>query len=82
VARGPLDVKRELDELVPEYRPREATPRAQRYLGLLVKFAAGAVLAALAVAAIVYILHKHLTQAQTAPAPKRPVPVHIVPAQK
>ena len=39
-------------------------------------------LALAAVGTIVYILHTHLMQAQTAPAPKKPVTVHIVPAQK
>jgi hypothetical protein len=57
------------DRFDPPRKPRES----------LVKWVLGALLAIGAAAVVMTILHMHLTQAQTAPAPKRPVPVHIVP---
>jgi len=74
-----LDVERELDDLVAPYEPSSGPP-LRRYALWLGRVFAGAVLALLAVAAIVYILHTHLMQAQTAPAPKKPVTVRIIPA--
>ena len=52
----------------------------RRVPATLARWGAAAVLAAAAVALIVWILHRHLREAQTAPAPKKPVPVRIVPA--
>lgn len=53
--------------------PRRAAATLARWLAALV-------LAAGAVALIVWILHRHVRDAQTAPAPQKPVPVRIVPA--
>jgi hypothetical protein len=47
-----------------------------------VRALAAAALALLVVAAIVFVLHWHLRQAETAPAPKKPVTVRILPAQE
>ena len=70
------EVKKQLDAVVgdrfePPRRPRET----------LVKWILTALLAVAAAAAVMTILHTHLMQAQTAPGPKRPVPVQIVPAR-
>jgi hypothetical protein len=69
------DVAKALDAVVGDrYRPpRRAGPTLARWL-------AAAIAALGAVAVIVWILHRHLTDAQTAPAPKRPVPVTIIPS--
>lgn len=69
-------VRKELDAVVgdrfdPPRKPRET----------LLKWVMAALLAVGAAAVVMTILHRHLTQAQTAPAPKRPVPVNIVPAR-
>ena len=70
------DVARAVEAVVGErYRP----PR--RIGALLLKGLAGAVAAVLAMAAIAWILHRHVADAQKAPAPKKPVPVRIVPAR-
>ena len=67
---------RELDQLVPEYRP----PR--RYLRLAARILAAALLAIAAMLAVFYILHKHVRDAQTSAAAKRPVQIHLLPPQK
>lgn len=76
----PLDpeVKKQLDAVVGE---RFDPPRRLR--ATLLKWLAAAVLAVAAAAIVMAILHTHLMQAQTAPAPvsKKPVPVRIVPAK-
>jgi hypothetical protein len=82
VGQGPLDVKRELDSLVPAYDERAGTPAARHYARRSLRAVAAVLLALAVVAAIVAVLHTHLTAAQTAPAPKKPVQVLILPAQK
>lgn len=76
-----FDVQRELDEVVGPYQPNRGTwiVRAGRWLAraLLV-----ACLAVAVVTAISYGLHSQLRDAETTPAPKRPVTVQIVPAGK
>ena len=69
------DVAKALDQVVGDrYRPpRRPGPTLLRWL-------AAAFAALCAVAVIMWILHRHLSDAQTAPAPKRPVPVTIVPS--
>jgi len=69
-------VKRELDAVVGE---RFAPPRRLR--ATLLKWGLFAILAVGAAAVVMTILHTHLTQAQTAPGPKKPVTIRIVPAQ-
>jgi hypothetical protein len=70
------DVKRELDTVIgDEYRPR------RRWGATLAKWAAAAVLAVGAAAAIMGLLHIQIMQAQTAPSPPRPVTIQIVPSK-
>lgn len=70
------EVRKHLDAIVGEdYEPpRNWRATAAKWLG-------AALLAIAACAAIVAILHTHLMQAQTAPGPKKPVSVTIVPAK-
>ncbi len=70
------EIRKQLDALVGE---RFEPPRPMR--ATLLKWIAGAILGVGAAAVVMAILHTHLTQAQTAPAPKKPVPVRIVPVQ-
>lgn len=70
------EVSKHLDTVVGDaYVP----PRNWRATTL--KWLGAAALAIAASAAIVAILHTHLMQAQTAPGPKKPVPVQIIPAK-
>jgi hypothetical protein len=69
-------VRKQLDKVVGE---RFDPPRRPR--DVLLKWLLAALLAIGAAAIVMAILHTHLTQAQTAPAPKRPVPIHILPAR-
>jgi hypothetical protein len=70
------EVKRQLDAVVGEsYTPRR---RAREILG---KWGAAAILAIAAAALVMWTLHRYMTQAETAPAPKKPVQVRIVPAR-
>ena len=74
----PIDpeVKKQLDAVVGEaYTP----PR--RWKATLAKWAVAAILAVAASAAIIFILHTHVMQAQTAPPAKRTVPVQIIPSK-
>lgn len=64
---------RELEELVPEFRP----PR--RYLKLAVRILIAALLAVAAMMLIFYILDKHVRDAQTSAAAKRPIYIHVLP---
>ena len=70
------EVKKQLDAVVGE---RFEPPRRRRET--LVKWVVAALLAIGAAAIVMAILHTHVMQAQTAPGPKRPVPVQIVPAR-
>lgn len=70
------EVRKRLDAVVGDsYEP----PR--RWKATLARWLAAALLAVAASSAIVAILHTHLMQAQTAPAPPRPVQVQILPAE-
>ena len=82
MGHGPLDVKRELDEVIPPYEPRKEGPRLRRYARLGARLLVGSILGIAAAALVFYILHKHLRDAQTAPAPKKPVFIQVLPPQK
>jgi hypothetical protein len=70
------DVKRQLDSVIgDEYQPR------RHWGATLAKWLGAAILALGAAAAVMGILHKQLMQAQTAPAPPKPVTIQIVPAK-
>jgi len=67
-------IKRQLDEVVgDEYRP----PRKPREM--LVKWVGAALLAIATAALVMGTLHRNMTEAETAPAPKKPVTVRILP---
>lgn len=76
-----FDVRRELDEVVGPYQPNRGTwmVRAGRWIARALIVACFAVAV---VAAISFGLHSQLRDAETAPAPKRPVTVEILPAGK
>ena len=76
------EIKRALDEAVPEYDPRGGEPRRRYYGRRALRGLVATVLAVIAAVAIALVLHHHLTRAQTAPAPPKPVPILIIPAQK
>lgn len=69
-------VKKQLDAVVgDEYRP----PRRVREL--LAKWLGAAVLAVATAALVMGILHRYMTAAETAPVPKKPVSVTILPTR-
>lgn len=70
------EIKKQLDAVVGE---RFDPPRPAR--ATLLQWLVAAILAVAVAAAITAILHTHLMQAQTAPAPKKPVTIRIVPAK-
>lgn len=76
----PFDPKKELDAVLGTYKDRRGN-LWQRFGGSVGKALVVAALAIMAAAAVVYTLHFHVKQAQKAPAPKKPVPVNIVPAK-
>ena len=68
------DVKKQLDAVVGEsYTP----PRRARET--LAKWAGAAILAVATAALVMWTLHRYMTQAETAPVPRKPVEVRIVP---
>lgn len=77
----PFDAEKELDEVVGKFDDRRGT-RLQRAGRIVGRVLVGASLAIAAATVVVYTLHSHVRQAQQAPAPKKPVPVRIVPAAK
>lgn len=69
-------IRKEVEKLVGEsFEPR------RRWPATLAKWLAAALLAVVASALIVAILHTHVRDAQKAPGPKKPVPVRIVPQE-
>jgi hypothetical protein len=80
----PFDVKKELDTVVGRYDEHPGEKLVVRALRILGRGLAGAA-AAIAVAFVVmWVLHKHVRDAQLAPAPVtpgKPIPIQIIPAQ-
>ena len=70
------EVRRQLDAVVGE---NYAPPRRVR--DIVGKWFAAAVLAVAAAAIVVLTLHTYMTRAETAPKPKKPVDVRILPAR-
>jgi negative regulator of sigma E activity len=69
-------IRRQLDAVVgDEYRP----PRKPREFVL--KWVGAAVLAVATAAVVMGTLHRYMTNAETAPRPKKPVTVTIVPSK-
>ena len=81
MSRPPFDPRKELDEVVGRYRPREHETLVRRVGWILAKALAGASFAIAAMLLVMWVLDRHVRKAQTAPGPKKPVPVHIVPAR-
>jgi hypothetical protein len=76
------EIKRALDESVPEYDPRGGEPRRSYYSRRAARALVALLLAIAMAALIVFILHHYKSLAQTAQPPKKAVPVYIIPAQK
>lgn len=81
IENRPLDVERELNAVVGKYEDRRGS-LIQRIGRIAAKALLGASLAIAAATVVIYTLHFHVKQAQTAPAPKKPIQVQIVPARK
>lgn len=83
-APGGFDVQKELDEVVGRYGERTGERLAVRALRIIARGLLGAA-AAIAVAFVVmYVLHKHVGDAQRAPAkvvPGKPVPIELIPGK-
>jgi hypothetical protein len=77
----PFDVGKELDEVVGRFEDRRGS-RIQRAGRIVGRVLLGASLAIAAATVVIYTLHSHVRQAQQAPAPKKPIPITIVPAAK
>lgn len=75
-----FDVEKELDQVVGKFEDRSGS-RLQRALRVAAKVLIAAALAIAAALTLMSVLNVHLIGAQTAPAPKKPVPVHILPAK-
>lgn len=79
--KPPFDIEKELDEVVGKFEDRRGT-RLQRAGRIVGRALLGASLAIAAATVVIYTLDSHVRQAQQAPAPKKPVPVRIVPAAR
>ncbi|HET7731347.1 MAG TPA: hypothetical protein VFK48_15060 [Usitatibacter sp.] len=80
--RADESIERALDDVVGRYEPHAGERLLRRYGSWIARAALAACLAAAAMAVVFLVLHKHLKDAQTAPAPKKPVLIHILPAQE
>ena len=76
-----FDAQKELDALIGHYEPNRGERFLRRYGRWLGRAFAAAALAVAAAGVIFFILDKYVGEAKKAPAPKRPVPVTIVPAK-
>ena len=81
-APRPLDVKKELDAVIGKYEERPGERLAVRVVRIVGRGLLGAALAVAVSSAVIYTLHKHVKDAQTAPVPLipgKPIPVQILP---
>jgi anti-sigma-K factor RskA len=76
----PFNPQKELDQVLGRYKDRRGS-LWQRFGGSAGRALAVAALAIAAMVVVIYTLHFHAKQAQTAPAPKKPVQVNILPAK-
>ena len=78
----PFDVKKELDTVVGTYDEHPGEKLVVRAMRIVARGLLGAA-AAIAVAfAVMWVLHKHVGDAQRAPAPVtpgKPIPIQIIP---
>ena len=77
----PLDIERELDQVVGRYEPHAGERWLARYGRWIGRVLVAACLAIGAAVVVIGTLDRHMKEAQTAPAPKKPVTVIIVPAR-
>jgi hypothetical protein len=77
----PLDIERELDEVVGRYEPHAGERWLSRYGRWLARALLAACLAVAAAVLVVGTLDRYMQKAQRAPPPPRPVIVEIVPAK-
>jgi hypothetical protein len=77
----PFDPRRELDAVVGRYEPHPPAPLLVRAGRTVLRVLVGMCLAVAAAAGVIYTLHTQVKQAQTAPPPKKPVTVTIIPAK-
>ena len=78
--KEPIDIDKELDAVVGLYDEGRGERFWRRYGRRLGRAVAAATLAVASAGLIAFILHKHAADAQTAPAPKKPVTVRVIPA--
>ena len=76
-----FDVEKELDQVVGSYEPGRGERLSRRYGRLAARVLAAACLAIAAAALVFFVLDRHVRKAQEQPAPRKPVPVQIVPAR-
>jgi hypothetical protein len=82
IDRTQFDAQRELDEVVGRYDPHAGERLLVRCGKWIARGLAALCFAVVAVTAIVFTLNLHMRKAETAPAPARPVTVHILPPSK
>ena len=75
-----FDAGKELDQVVGKFEDRSGT-RMQRFGRIAARVLLGAALAIAMAWLVMTVLNVHVIEAHNKPAPKRPVPVHIVPAK-
>ena len=79
-----FDVQKELDQVVGRYEEHPGERLLVRALRILGRGLVGAALAIAVAATVMWVLHKHVREAQRAavtPAPGKPVPIEIIPAK-
>lgn len=77
-----LDVQKELDAVIGKYEEHPGEKLAVRVVRIVGRGLLGAALAIAVSSAVIYTLHKHVKDAQTAPVtlvPGKPIPVQILP---
>ena len=79
IDRTQFDPQRELDAVVGRYEPNAGERWLVRYGRWIARAVIALCLAGVAATVIALILDRHMRAAETAPAPKRPVTVTIVP---
>jgi len=81
IDRTQFDAERELDAIVGRYQPHAGERWLVRYGKWIARALIALCLAVIAASVIAVILDRHMRAAETAPAPKRPVTVNILPAK-
>jgi len=81
IDRTQFDAERELDAVVGRYEPHAGERWLVRYGRWIARAVVALCLAMAAATVIALVLDRHMRQAETQPAPKRPVTVNIIPAK-